>query len=119
MSVRTLPIEFADLEQFVPAWTIEDQNDRHRKRVRSSLDELRAFYDAIYPRMNDLMGYLNGIPLCDPDELPPEAKNLYLLALSFMMISLPIDLRWRTSDLPEALAPERVIFTPPDKAEHI
>lgn len=112
MTNQALPPAFAALAPFVERWSVASQDERHRRRVASSLGELREFYDAIFPRMDDIIGHLNAHPLCDPEELPPGERNLYRLALSFMLISLPIDLRWKASDLTEGLAADRVSFVP-------
>ena len=40
-----LPSEFSRLEHLVPEWAIEDGHERYVKRVHSSMDEIRAFYD--------------------------------------------------------------------------
>jgi hypothetical protein len=86
-----LPVQFAELEQFVE-WMISDELGRHRKRIGSGMEDLRRFYDAMLPRMDEIMGVLKQYPVDSAP--PPEVHNLYFLALSFMEVSLPIELRW-------------------------
>ena len=44
-----LPPEFSQLEHLVPEWAIEDGHERYVKRVNSSMDEIQAFYDEVFP----------------------------------------------------------------------
>ena len=44
-----LPPEFSQLEHLVAEWAIEDGHERYVKRVNSSMDEIRAFYDEVFP----------------------------------------------------------------------
>ena len=44
-----LPGQFAQLEHLVPEWAIEDGHTRYVKRVNSSMEQIRAFYDEVFP----------------------------------------------------------------------
>jgi hypothetical protein len=91
VSGANLPAQFAELEQFAE-WIIPRERERHLKRVASRIEDIQRFYDAILPRMEEIMGVLKEYPI---DSAPPPAvRNLYLLALSFMEVSHPIELRW-------------------------
>ena len=48
----TLPAEFADLEPFAD-WALRAERERYAKRLASTMDELQAFYDAAFPRLED------------------------------------------------------------------
>ena len=84
----TLPEPFADLEPFV-AWAIPTENERNRRRRASTIEELRAFYDAILPRMDEIIAFLNQYPL---DQMPDDARRLLHMGLSFMEVSPAIEL---------------------------
>ena len=73
MSVQTLPAEFADLEPFV-GWALATEHARTGKRLASSMEDIRAFYDRMSARLEAVMAYLNALPL---DALPPEAERLF------------------------------------------
>jgi hypothetical protein len=60
--MTTLPAEFADLESF-GGWSLPTENERYAKRLASSMDELQAFYDAAFPRMEAGANYLDQFPL--------------------------------------------------------
>ena len=49
-----LPDEFGDLEPFAD-WSLESEAERYAKRLSSTLDELQAFYDAAFPRLEDAL----------------------------------------------------------------
>ena len=48
------PNQFADLEPFAD-WALATEPERYAKRLASSMDELQAFYDAAFPRLEDAM----------------------------------------------------------------
>ena len=56
--MATLPAEFADLEPFSD-WCLESERERYAKRLASTMDELQAFYDAAFPRLEAAMEYLD------------------------------------------------------------
>ncbi len=58
----TLPAAFADLEPFAD-WALPSEADRYAKRIASTMDELQAFYDAAFPRLEDSTDYLKGVAL--------------------------------------------------------
>lgn len=94
MASGILPAQFAELEPFA-AWIIATERERHLKRLGCSLDEIRRFYDAMLPKMNDVMRVLAQFEV--KPAVPAEVANLHLLALSFMEVSHPIELRWSST----------------------
>lgn len=108
----TLPKEFAALEPFTE-WALPSERDRHRKRIATDLRTVRTFYDAMFPHMNAIMGFLDKIPADDFDRQPAEVKTLHNLALAFMEVSHPVDMNWRTSDVDDAFPSSRFEFLPP------
>ena len=59
--VMSLPPEFADLEPFAD-WCLETEAERYAKRLASSMDELQAFYDAAFPRLEAMPGLPRRAP---------------------------------------------------------
>ena len=45
-----LPADFADLEPYAD-WALPGEGARYAKRLASTMDELQAFYDAAFPRL--------------------------------------------------------------------
>jgi len=88
MPERQLPESFADLEPLV-AWALETERERTRKRLSSSMDEIQAFYNAIFPRMETVLNYLNQFPL---QAMPVDAQRLLYLTLSLAEVSMAVEL---------------------------
>lgn len=84
-----LPAGFEALQAFVPQWTLEGEGPRNAKRLASDMPALQAFYDALLPRMPDIMAHLDQHPL---DGAPPPQRRLLLLALMFMEVAPAIEL---------------------------
>ena len=56
----TFPADFTDLEPFAD-WSLETEAERYTKRLSSTMDELQAFYDAVFPRLADAMAHLDAV----------------------------------------------------------
>ncbi|MBO0855342.1 MAG: hypothetical protein J2P18_16445 [Nocardia sp.] len=87
-----LPAEFAELEHLVAEWAIEDGHERYVKRVNSSMEQIRAFYDAVFPYAEDAVAYVDTFDYNEP--LPEDVANLRNLLYSLITVSLAVEL-WR------------------------
>jgi hypothetical protein len=92
-----LPAEFSDLEPFVAGWCLDSEPERYAKRLASSMDELQAFYDAIFPRAEQAIAYLDKLPL---DALPEDAHRLLKLLYSLILVSFAVEI-WRQPYIPD------------------
>jgi hypothetical protein len=92
-----LPSAFADLEPFAD-WSLATERERFSKRLDSSMDELQAFYDAAFPRLDDAMGYLDQFDL---KALPDDALQLLRLYLALLTVSFPVEV-WRQPRVPDS-----------------
>ena len=92
-----LPPEFSDLERFARDWCLASEPERYAKRLASSMDEMQVFYDAIFPRAQEAMAYLEKFPL---HELPDDALRLLHLLYSLIIVSFPVEI-WRQPYLPD------------------
>ena len=98
MSNGLLPSQFEDLETFASGWSLAEERERNKKRRSSTIEELQAFYHAIFPRMEAILEYLNQFPLDNRhnrhnmDNMPEEAKRLFFLTLSLAEIAPAIEL---------------------------
>jgi hypothetical protein len=104
-----LPAQFSDLAERLTDWRFEQERERANKRITAPIADLRSFCAQMRPRMDDVFAYLNGFEN-DPERLPDDAKNLYLLALMFMEASVPIDLEWERGDIEDTFPMERLEF---------
>jgi hypothetical protein len=97
MADALLPPAFSDLEPWVEEWCLESESERYAKRLASTMDEIQAFYDAIYPRAEDAMRYLEQFPL---DDLPEDAWRLLKLLYSLIVMSFPVEI-WKQPCIPD------------------
>lgn len=95
--MTTFPADFADLEPFAD-WSLETEAERYTKRLASSMDELQAFYDQAFPRLEDAMAYLDQFEV---DALPDDAKALLWLCYSLVNASFPVEV-WRQPRVPDS-----------------
>ena len=97
MTTNVLPSEFADLEPFAD-WAIPTEKARYDKRVASTMEELQAFYDAAFPRLEAGVEYLKGIDL---DGISDEDTRLTWLFASLVTVSFPVEV-WRQPRVPDS-----------------
>ena len=102
---QKLPAQYRDLEPFVAEWGLETEGDRLKKLVATSIDDLRVFYDAIYPRSAEIRDYLSEKKL---DALTAEEKTLFFLLMTFIEVAHPIELNWKETDIDDAFPLERM-----------
>jgi len=92
-----LPAAFADLEPFAD-WALPSEGDRYAKRLASSMDELQAFYDAAFPRLEASTDYLKRVKL---DGISDEDRNLLWLFSALVTVSFPVEV-WRQARVPDS-----------------
>ena len=92
-----LPAEFADLEPYA-AWALPTEGARYAKRLGSTMDELQAFYDAAFPRLEAAMAYLEQFGM---DALADDGKRLLWLFGALVTVSFPVEV-WRQPRVPDS-----------------
>jgi hypothetical protein len=95
--MATFPAEFADLEPFAD-WALPSEADRYAKRLASSMDELQAFYDAAFPRLEESTDYLKSVAL---DGISDEDRNLLWMFSALVTVSFPVEV-WRQARVPDS-----------------
>jgi hypothetical protein len=93
----SLPPDFADLEPF-SEWCLATEADRYAKRLASTMEEMQAFYDVAFPRLEEVLGYLDRLEL---DALPEDAGRLLMLCYSLINVSFPVEV-WRQAKVPDS-----------------
>jgi hypothetical protein len=88
MTETRLPSAFAELEPYAETWCLPTEAERWNKRVASSMPEMREFYDAFFPRLEEAIEYCDKFPL---DDLPEDALNLLHLVYSLIMVSMAVE----------------------------
>ena len=84
-----LPSGFEDLEPFVADWAKPTRAERYATRLSKSIDELVEFYDAIAPRSEEAIAYLDALEL---DALPDDATRLMQLLYSMILVSYAVNI---------------------------
>jgi hypothetical protein len=107
--VTRLPDQFADLEPFASTWSLATEAERYARRLAGTVDEMQAFYDAIVPRAEAAMTYLESLPF---DALPDDALNLLHLLYSMIEVSFPVEV-WRQPRVPDTGSATFDCFTEP------
>jgi hypothetical protein len=84
---QKLPAQFAELEGFL-GWSLATERERTAKRQTSSMREIKAFYDAIVPRLDELLDYLNDFP---QEDVSSDVQRLFLLSMSLAEIAPAVE----------------------------
>ena len=95
--MATFPADFADLEPLA-AWAVPTEKARYELRMSSTMDELQAFYDAVFPRLDEAATYLEQF---DMNALPEDAQRLLWLCCSLVTVSFPVEV-WRQPKVPDS-----------------
>jgi hypothetical protein len=104
----SLPAAFADLEPYSD-WCLEFERQRYAKRLASTMDEMQAFYDAAFPRLEAAMEHLDQYEL---DALPDDATHLLWLCYSLVNVSFPVEV-WRQPRVPDSGAASMDVVVEP------
>jgi hypothetical protein len=83
-----LPSGFSELERFAD-WMLPTSVERNRKRLASSMDEISALYNALLPRLEEILAYLDQFSL---EEMPQDVLRLLFLTLSLAEVSIGVEL---------------------------
>ena len=92
-----LPEEFADLARFSD-WILATEPERYTKRLNSTMAQMQEFYDAAMPRLS---AGLDHIDKYDWNDLPDEARYLFHLLQSLVMVSFPVEV-WKQPRVPDS-----------------
>ena len=73
------------------------------------MDEMQAFYDAAFPRLEAAMAYIDRTEL---DALPDDARHLLWLCYSLVNVSVPVEV-WRQPYVPDSGAARMDVIVEP------
>lgn len=85
-----LPEPFDDLDRFAD-WALEPERARNEKAAAASTEEIRAFYNAMMPRIDEILDYLEAIS-GDGGGMPAPAHRLNLMLLSLVEVGVLVEL---------------------------
>jgi hypothetical protein len=99
--MTTFPADFADLERFAD-WAVPTERARYEKRLASTMDELQALYDAVFPRLEAGTDYLKSVQL---EGISDEDTHLLWLFEALVTVSFPVEV-WAQPRVPDSGASE-------------
>ena len=102
-----LPEAFADLEAYADYWSSPDEGERFQALVNSTVVDVKAFYEAILPRVREAKKHLEQF---DFRALPASEERLLNLLIAFMESAHVIELKWSTTDIDDPFPASRVTF---------
>ncbi len=97
-----LPEAFADLAPWLD-WALEPERARTEKREASSMAKIRAFYDAVLPRLEEMIRHLEDYR---SGATPTPQHRLYLISLSLVEVANLVEL-YKRREVVEACDPLR------------
>lgn len=95
--MATFPPGFADLEPFA-GWALPSERDRYARRLASSMDDIQAFYDAAFPRLESGTDYLRSVQLAG---ISDEDRRLLWLFAALVTASFPVEV-WHQPRVPDS-----------------
>jgi hypothetical protein len=97
-----LPKRFESLEPFAE-WAIPTMDARVARRMSTPYEEAKAFYDVMFPKLEDVLAYLDGYPL---NAIPDDARRLSQMVLSLVEVSIPVEI-FQQMTIPNAAPHDR------------
>lgn len=108
MTGNPLPDGFEDLEPWVAQWVLPTSTARSRKRHATPMDEIQSFYDAVQPRLKEMLTHLNSVPY--RDDMPDNERRLLGLTLSLAEITTAVEWYGQPGVI-DGFDPERFVLT--------
>ena len=84
-----LPSAFAELEPYAQTWCLATETERWNTRVSSTMPEMRDFYNAFFPRLEEAIDYCDKFAL---DSMPDDALNLLHMIYSLIMVAMAVEI---------------------------
>mgnify|MGYP006115976281 CR=1 FL=1 len=88
MQNMTLPKGFEDLALWA-MWDHDLMSERSLQRAESTMEEIQSFYDAMLPRMENILEYLVAVPMSADMDL--ETKSLLNLTKSMAEVAPAVE----------------------------
>ncbi len=100
-----LPEEFADLERFID-WSLPTERERNARRLASSIEEIKELYQAMVPRTEAILEYLDRFEL---GKLPEREQRLLNLTLALAEVANAVEL-YKNPAVIDGFDPKRLIL---------
>jgi len=86
-----IPEKFQHLRPYWEAWDLPDAKARLDKRLDSELADLKAFYKAVEPQLDELVEFLKDYRM---DAMPANLRPLANMLFALTEIDNPVNKRW-------------------------
>lgn len=106
-----VPPSFRVLDPWLAQWALRTHRQRIQARLSSSIEQLTALHDAVFPHLREVIETLDRYPL---DEIPPELEPYGHLALTVAAYDLAVN-RFKQVDVPYAYPLEKIHFLDEDQ----
>lgn len=106
MAEARLPAGFADLAPFAERWGKASENERNAVRWNASAADFSALYEAMMPRLDEILAILSDRPA---PELAEEEQRLFLLACAFAEASPHHELYRGSAEVPFSFDARRFV----------
>ncbi len=103
-----LPSRFAELEFLVEWWALPAESQRSAKRWSASREEFQELYNAMVPRINEILAYLDQFPLGD---MPEDATVLFHLSLALAEAAPHVEFYQGAAKVPHSFDARRMPAT--------
>nr|WP_087573107.1 hypothetical protein [Sphingomonas sp. CDS-1] len=113
MTNPILPAPFADLAPFAAHWARPSENERSEIRWTATAADFKALYDAMMPRLDEILRLLSDHPAAG---MPEDVHNLFLLACAFAEASPHHELYSGSSAVPFSFDARRFVRMDGDAA---
>lgn len=90
---NVLPEKFSSLSRWAD-WGKPTELERYQRRAACTMEELKSFYDALKPHMEDIIQHLSAFPW--GSEISASDERLFHMAMTYMEAAVPIDLNWKS-----------------------
>lgn len=88
-TVRLLPAGFEELEPFVAYWARETTAERMAARSEAPMADIRAFYDAMLLKAEQVIDHIDGIGI---EQLPEDSARLARLLLALAQATMAVEI---------------------------
>ncbi|WP_327753924.1 hypothetical protein VVT58_19580 (plasmid) [Sphingobium sp. SJ10-10] len=113
MTNPILPAPFADLAPLAAHWARPSENERSEIRWTTTAADFKALYDAMMPRLDEILRLLSDHPATG---MPEDVHNLFLLACAFAEASPHHELYSGSSAVPFSFDARRFVRMDGDAA---
>ncbi|HIL78522.1 MAG TPA: hypothetical protein EYG48_06410 [Methylococcales bacterium] len=88
-SEKKLPSQFKELDVYLAKWCFPTQMERTNERQESNMEEIKDFYHAIEPRIQEILDYLDTFSL---DSLGEEEQTLLELSYALAEVAPAVEM---------------------------